>query len=90
MPKNANDKNIPLSQFSTQRALEQVAILSKSSHYIGTENHKIVANYIENELQKLGIETKTEEGFTYTEWGNLTKSHNILGKIKVYNIEIKH
>lgn len=85
MPKNANDKNIPLSQFSTQRALEQVAILSKSSHYIGTENHKIVANYIENELQKLGIETKTEEGFTYTEWGNLTKSHNILGKIKGTN-----
>ena len=82
IPQNANEKNLPLSQFSTQRALKHVAVLSKSPHYTGTQNHKIVANYVETELQKLGIETKTEEGFTLTEWGNLTQSHNVLGKIK--------
>jgi len=85
MPKNADEKNVALSQFSTQRALDHVAILSKSPHYIGSKNHKTIANYLENEFQKLGIETKPEEGFTLTEWGNLTKSRNILGRIKGTN-----
>lgn len=85
MPKKSLAENVALSQFSTKRALDKVTFLSKSPHYIGTQNHKTVAVYLENELRQLGIEIITEEGFTITEWGNLTKSHNILGRIKGSN-----
>lgn len=74
-----------LSEFSSKRALEHIKIISEKPHYIGSENHKNVAAYIEKELQKIGLETKTEEGTTLSDWGNLVKSKNILARIKGSN-----
>lgn len=78
VPKEENS----LSEFSSKRALEQVRTLSKKPHYIGSENHAVVADYLEKELQQLGLETKIQEGTTLSDWGNLTKSKNILARIK--------
>lgn len=72
----------PFSEFSTQRALEQVYEISKKPHYIGSQNHETVAQYIISELRNLGLEVQTQEGYTLSDWGNLTKSKNIMARIK--------
>ncbi len=81
MPQSVSEKTSPLSEFSTKRALQHVAAMSQKPHYVGSENHKTVAAYVETELQKLGLETKIQEGYTLSDWGNLVKSKNIIARI---------
>ncbi|PJJ10025.1 peptidase M28-like protein [Flavobacterium sp. 1] len=69
-------------EFSTSRALEHITAMTKEPHYVGTKNHETVANYIIKELQKLGLETTAQEGFTLSDWGNLVKSKNIMCRIE--------
>lgn len=82
MPYWSLPKEEALSQFATKRALTHVSKISKKSHFVGSKNHEDVANYILKELKELGLEPKTQEGYTLTEWGNLVKSKNIIAKIK--------
>ncbi|MFV8325643.1 M28 family peptidase [Flavobacterium sp. ZS1P14] len=82
MPHWTSDDEGPLSEFSTKRALTQVQAISKQPHYVGSENHEEVANYLQKELKKLGLETSLQEGYTLSDWGNLVKSKNILARIK--------
>ena len=81
MPQSYDKIEAPLSEFSIQRALKKVKEISVKPHFVGSENHETVANYLQNELQKLGLETATQEGFTMTEKGTLVYSKNILAKI---------
>ena len=82
MPQNYDRTEAPLSEFSTKRALSIVKEIAKKPHYVGSQNHKIVANYLVTELQKLGLQTSIQEGFTMTEKGTLVKSKNILARIE--------
>ncbi len=70
-----------LSEFSTNKALEHIQFISKKPHYVGSKNHSEVANYLVQELEKLGIKPQIQEGTTLTEWGNLVKSRNIIARI---------
>ncbi|SCY20152.1 M28 family peptidase [Flavobacterium caeni] len=72
----------PLSEFSAARAMRHIKEMAKAPHYVGSENHKNVAAYLEKELQQLGLETTTQQGTTLTDWGNLVHSKNILARIK--------
>lgn len=85
MPHWTSDDEGPLSEFSTKRALKQVEAISKQPHYAGSENHEVVVNYLVKELNKLGLETSIQEGYTLSDWGNLVKSKNILARIKGTN-----
>lgn len=85
MPKWLSDDANSLSEFSTKRALKKVEIIAQKPHYVGTQNHEIVASYIIRELQKLGLETTIQEGYSLSDWGNLVKSKNILARIKGTN-----
>lgn len=85
MPHWTSDDEGPLSEFSTKRALKQVEAISKQPHYVGSENHEVVVNYLVKELNKLGLETSIQEGYTLSDWGNLVKSKNILARIKGTN-----
>ena len=85
MPQGTTDDEVPLSEFSTKRALEQVKNISKKPHFVGSENHDVVANYLVKELQNLGLETSVQEGFAFSDWGTLTKCKNILARIKGSN-----
>lgn len=85
MPQSVSENEGSLSEFSTQRALKKLENFTKEPHYVGSENHKTVADYLEKELIDLGLETKIQEGYTLTDWGNLVKSRNILAKIKGTN-----
>ena len=85
MPQWTSDDDVSLTEFSTQRALEQVKKIAQKPHFVGSENHDVVANYLIKELQNLGLETSLQEGFSFTEKGVLTKSKNILARIKGSN-----
>ncbi|WP_396179717.1 M20/M25/M40 family metallo-hydrolase, partial [Flavobacterium sp.] len=82
MPQSVSKVEGTLSEFSTQRALNKLAIITKEPHYVGSENHKVVADFLVKELENLGLETSIQEGYTLTDWGNLVKSKNILARIK--------
>jgi len=81
MPKSVTNETVPMSEFSTKRALEQVALLSQKPHYVGSTDHENVAVYLQKELQKLGLQAKIQEGYTLSDWGNLVKSKNIIARI---------
>ncbi len=74
-----------LSEFSTNKALEHIKIISQKPHYVGSQNHTVVANYLVQELEKLGLKPQIQEGTTLTEWGNLVKSRNIIARINGTN-----
>lgn len=76
-----NNPSVALSDFSTKRALNHIEKISKHPHYVGSKNHEVVANYLETTLEKLGLETKIQEGTTLSDWGNLVKSKNIMARI---------
>ena len=81
MPRTINDSQ-KQTVFSTSRALAIVKNMSAKPHFVGSINHDNVANYLFNELKKLGLQPQFEEGFTLTEWGNLSHSKNIIATIK--------
>lgn len=85
MPQIVPETEGSLSEFSTKRALKKLENIAKEPHYVGSQNHKTVAEYLVKELQELGLETKIQEGYTFTEWGNLVKCKNILARIKGSN-----
>jgi hypothetical protein len=85
MPQWTSDDDVPLSEFSTKRALEQVKNISQKPHFVGSENHDAVANYLVKELQNMGLQTSIQEGFAFSDWGTLTKCKNILARIKGTN-----
>lgn len=82
MPQNYDKTEVSLSEFSTKRALEKVKEIAQKPHYVGSQNHEVVAQYLVQELKNLGLETSLQEGFTMTEKGTLVKSKNILARIK--------
>ncbi len=85
MPQMTPTADVSLSEFSTKRALEQVKNISEKPHFVGSENHEAVAEYLQKELQKMGLETSVQEGFSFSDWGTLTKCKNVMARIKGTN-----
>ena len=78
MPQSYDTTEAPLSEFSTKRALAKVKEMTTKPHYVGSQNHEVVAQYLVKELQNLGLDAAFQEGFTMTEKGTLVKSKNVL------------
>ena len=85
MPQQLSKDSEALAEFSTDRALNQVKIIAQKPHYVGSLNHELVANYLKLELNRIGLETSVQEGYTLNDWGILVKSKNILARIKGSN-----
>ncbi len=85
MPQQANVNANLKHGFSIENSIEKVKKISELPHYVGSENHQKVGDYLIAELKKLGLNPEVQEGFTLTEWGNLSKSRNIIAKIKGSN-----
>ncbi|VAW18136.1 Peptidase, M20/M25/M40 family, partial [hydrothermal vent metagenome] len=83
MPNKISDLKTPKNEFSTERALVHLKEISKKPHYVGTQNHKGVRNYIIKELEKLGltVEIQTQTAIN-KKWRSGTETKNILAKIK--------
>ncbi|MCL6274557.1 M28 family peptidase [Muricauda sp. 2012CJ35-5] len=82
MPNYAHDADIALQSFSTDRALSHIEQIAKEPHAVGFPAHSDVRAYIIQELNKMGLETSTQEGYTAGDWANLSKATNILARIK--------
>lgn len=82
LPNDISTIDTNKNQFSTARALAHLTEISKKPHFVGNAEHKNVRNYIEKQLQNLGLETQIQEGYTISQWGNLAKAKNIIAKIK--------
>lgn len=85
MPQGISKDEEALAEFSTERAFHQVEIIAQKPHYVGSMNHELVANYLTLELNRIGLETSVQEGFTLNDKGLLVKSKNILARIKGTN-----
>lgn len=82
MPSYESDINLTETSFSTDRALQHVKNISQKPHAVGFPAHKEVRQYIISELEKMGLETSIQEGYTGGDWANLTKAINIMARIK--------
>jgi hypothetical protein len=68
--------------FSSERAMEHVAAISKFPHAVGFPAHHQVREYIIAQLEDLGLEPELQEGYTTGDKGNFSKAENILARIK--------
>ena len=82
MPSYSPDQDLELEAFSTDRALEHVKQLSMEPHAVGFPGHERVKDYIISELNKMGLTTTVQDGYTAGDWGNLSKATNILARIE--------
>ena len=82
MPSYNADASAEQTSFSTDRALEHVKQIAQKPHGVGFPAHKEVRQYIVSELEKMGLETSIQEGYTAGDWANLSKAINILARIK--------
>jgi len=82
-PHFKKDFNTSLTEFSSERALDQLVIIADKPHYVGTHEHTKVREYIIQELKKLGLRvTVQEQEAVNSKWGAGTKTFNILTRIK--------
>ena len=84
-PFNISNLNEKPENFSTLRAYEHVKAISKKPHYIGSDNHALVRNYLIQELEKLGLIVQTQKGFSLSKMSTLTIPENIVAKIEGTN-----
>lgn len=79
-----NKEKISLvTDFSIDNALHHLKNISKNAHYVGTEEHKNVQNYIVATLNKMGLETEIQTQTAINKkWVAATTAENILVKIK--------
>ncbi|CAM4089866.1 M28 family peptidase [Gillisia hiemivivida] len=82
MPRTISEAELPLTEFSTTRAFKHVEEISKKPHFVGSPEHSLVRNYIVRTLQDLELEVQTQEGYSLTNRGMLTRPQNILARIK--------
>ena len=76
------DSDAAKSQFSTDRALHHVKIMASEPHAVGFPSHAKVRSYILAQLEKLGLQTEIQEGYTLGGGSNLSKASNILARIE--------
>lgn len=82
MPSYTPDASLEASRFSTDRALVHVKNMSQKPHAVGFPAHGEVRKYVVSELNKMGLETSLQEGYTAGDWANFSKATNILARIK--------
>ena len=83
LPSETDKENIPLTEFSTDRALVHLKEITKKPHYVGTEEHTKVRKYLVAELEKLGLVVEVQSHVAMNKkWRGVVKAKNILAKIK--------
>ena len=81
MPEYKTDASISDTLFSTDRALAHVKAISQRPHAVGFPAHDAVRNYIVAELNKMGLKTSVQEGYSLGGGNNLSKVKNIIARI---------
>lgn len=83
LPQYKPNQKIDLDQFSTDRALVHLKEISQKPHYVGTDEHTLVRNYLVTQLQQLGLKVEVQEREVfYGKFNTASKVYNILTKIE--------
>ena len=83
MPTHISDLKTEPTAFSSERALIHLKNITKKPHYVGSDEHEVVKNYLVKELNALGLETQIQEAYSQNKkWGSIVKPKNILTRIK--------
>ncbi|MDC7996626.1 M28 family peptidase [Gilvibacter sediminis] len=83
MPTKISDESAPETEFSTARALVHLEEIAAEPHYLGSEAHNKVREYISQQLAAMGLEVSIQEAYDLNQnWGQLVKPKNILARIK--------
>ena len=83
LPSNISDEKTPLNKFSTQRALVHLKEISKKPHYVGTQEHTNVKNYLIKQLENLGLQVSVQNQVALNKkWRAGVKAQNIIAKIE--------
>ena len=70
-------------EFSLEKALNHLKKITQEPHYVGSNEHKNVQNYIVSELQKMGFETEIQTQTAINKkWFAATTAENIIAKLK--------
>ena len=80
-PQNVDINTIIENDFSLQNAFNHVKKISKFPHYVGSENHKQVQNYIIKQLQNLGLKVTIQKTNIANQYNTYIQVENILAKI---------
>ena len=69
VPPEVVPASAPVTEFSAERAMEDVRVIAKEPHPMGSPEHEEVADYIANRLEKLGLSPEVQEttGLRYNE-----------------------
>ncbi|NER15370.1 M20/M25/M40 family metallo-hydrolase [Leptobacterium flavescens] len=82
MPQSYSKLDTDTTEFSTERALKHLKIISEKPHYVGSEAHAEVGEYLIDQLNELGLKAHTQEGYNINARGVFNKSINILARIE--------
>ena len=83
MPSQTASLKINKVEFSKEKALAHLKIISQKPHFVGAPAHKEVQDYITNQLQKLGLEVEIQQQLGINKkWHSATQTQNIIAKIK--------
>ncbi|MGB1043137.1 MAG: M20/M25/M40 family metallo-hydrolase [Tenacibaculum sp.] len=79
----SNEKEIKTTDFSLSNALYHLKNISKKPHHTGSNEHKVVQEYIVNELKKLNLNPQIQTQIAINKkWRASTTAENIIAKIK--------
>lgn len=82
-PHYNGDETASATEFSVDRALQPLSEISKKPHYLGSEGHEEVREFLIAELRKLGLDPHIQKGFSLNpESKTLDKPINIVARIK--------
>lgn len=68
--------------YSIEAVQNHIKTISDHPHYVGTKAHKEVQSYLVSELESMGLQVETQQGYSIGNWGNFSKASNILARIK--------
>ncbi|MCB0465590.1 MAG: M28 family peptidase, partial [Aequorivita sp.] len=82
-PHYDGDETAPAIEFSVDRALHPLSEISKKPHYLGSDAHEEVREFLISELRKLGLDPHIQKGFSLNpESKTLDKPINIVARLK--------
>jgi hypothetical protein len=82
-PSVSTQKEILQTGFSLDNALIHLKNISQNQHYVGSEGHTEVQNYIVSELEKMGFEVEIQSKVAVNKkWFAATNTENIIAKLK--------
>ena len=82
-PPKALSNAAPPTQFSAERALRHVEMISRAPHPVGSAEHLVVENYILDVLREIGLKPQVQKAIAKDRWlGSPIELENIVAGIK--------